>query len=61
MLFKNMNIKYNKVINFIASSTFGVLLIHANSNTMRQFLWKDICNVVGSYNSNFSLSIQFYV
>lgn len=53
MLFKNMNIKYNKVINFIASSTFGVLLIHANSDTMRQFLWKDICNVVGSYNSNF--------
>lgn len=39
MWFKNMNIKYSKWINTIASSMFGVLLIHANSNVMRHWLW----------------------
>ena len=42
LFFKNLKIPYNPLINRIAASTFGVLLIHANSDTMRQFLWKDI-------------------
>jgi hypothetical protein len=33
--FKNIKLKYNKTINTIASATFGVLLIHANSDAMR--------------------------
>ena len=41
MLFKNIHIKQNKLINAVAASTFGVLLIHANSDTMRQWLWVD--------------------
>ena len=49
MFFKNINIKYNKVINTIAASTFGVLLIHANSDTMRQWLWKDTLHNVDMY------------
>lgn len=40
--FKNMEIRHNKVINTMASSTFGVLLIHANSDIMRQWLWRDL-------------------
>jgi hypothetical protein len=48
-----LNIKYNKVINTIAASAFGVLLIHANSDTMRQWLWKDTLNNVGMFNSKF--------
>jgi len=51
MFFKNLNVVYSKVINSIAASAFGVLLIHANSDTMRQWLWKDILNNVGYYNS----------
>lgn len=47
--FKNLNIKYSKVINAIGASTFGVLLIHANSDAMRAWLWKDTVNVVGHY------------
>ncbi len=39
MLFKNIKIKQNKAINTIAASTVGVLLIHANSDAMRKFLW----------------------
>lgn len=34
----------------IGASIFGVLLIHANSDTMRQWLWKDTLNNVGHYN-----------
>lgn len=41
MYFKDLKIKNNRVINAIASCTFGVLLIHANSDTMRQWLWQD--------------------
>ncbi len=49
IFFKNLKIGYSKLINTIATSTFGVLLIHANSDTMRRWLWKDICNNVGVY------------
>lgn len=52
MFFKNIQVKNNRVINTIAASTFGVLLIHANSDTMRQWLWKDLLDVVGHYNSS---------
>ena len=44
LFFKNWKLKYNRIINKIASSTFGVLCIHANSGTMRQWLWSDVCN-----------------
>ena len=40
--FKNVRISQSKLINRIASSTLGVLLIHANSDTMRQWLWNDV-------------------
>lgn len=51
MYFKNLDIGYCKWINKIAASAFGVLLIHANSDTMRQWLWKDTLNNVGWFNS----------
>lgn len=44
MTFKNLRIKYNPIINTIASSVFGVLLIHANSDIMRYWLWHDTLN-----------------
>lgn len=47
--FKNLNIKYSKVINSFGAATFGVLLIHANSNAMRTWLWKDTVDCVGHY------------
>ena len=51
LFFKNVNIGHSKVINTIAASTFGVLLIHANSNTMRRWLWQDTFKNVGAYES----------
>ena len=47
--FKNMNIKYSKVINAFGAGTFGVLLIHANSDAMRTWLWKNTVDTVGHY------------
>lgn len=47
--FKNMDIKYNKAINAFGAATFGVLLIHANSNAMRTWLWKDFLKISGLY------------
>ena len=48
--FNNMNIKYSRVVNAFGAGTFGVLLIHANSNAMRDWLWKDTVDCVGHYN-----------
>jgi len=47
--FKNMNIRYSKIINAFGAGTFGVLLIHANSDAMRTWLWKDFVDVLGHY------------
>jgi len=55
MFFKNLKIKNSKIINSIAASTFGVLLIHANSDAMRQWLWRDTLNNVGAFTSNYMM------
>lgn len=51
MFFKNIKIRYNKLINIVAASTFGVLQIHANSDAMRRWLWQDLLNTVEIYDS----------
>lgn len=55
--FKNLDIKNNKFINFIASTTFGCYLIHDNT-LVRPFLWKNLFDMnivmVGSLKSLFS-------
>ena len=42
MFFKDLKIKQSRAINIIGGSTFGVLCIHANSDTMRKWLWGTI-------------------
>jgi len=51
ILFKDLPIPQNRIINNIAATTFGILLIHANSDLMRQWLWKDVVDCVGNYNN----------
>lgn len=53
MFFKNLKVPQSEFINTVAASTFGVLLIHANSDTMRQWLWKDTLNNVGAYSTSY--------
>ena len=59
MCIKNLNIPYNKTINLIGGSTFGVLLIHAQSDAMRHWLWQDAVNCVEHYSLPISQLILF--
>lgn len=52
MYFKDLNIKHSRFINLIGISTFGVLLIHANSDAMRQWLWRDTVDCIGHFNDS---------
>lgn len=47
--FKNLDIKQSKLINAFGAGTFGVLLLHANSKAMLQWLWMDTVDTVGHY------------
>lgn len=49
MFFKNIKLPYSKFINAVGATTFGVLLIHAHSDVMRQWLWRDTVDCVGHY------------
>lgn len=53
LLFKNLKMGHCQVVNYIASSTFGVQQIHANSNTMRKWLWGTLLNVKGVFANDF--------
>lgn len=59
--FKNMDIKYSKVVNAFGAGTFGVLLIHANSVAMRTWLWKDTIDAVGHYYLPFGYLVLFSI
>ena len=43
MLFKEINIRHNKVVNTIAAASFGVYLIHDNG-LIHEFLWKSLAH-----------------
>lgn len=53
LLFKNLKIKNSKLINTVSATCFGVLLIHANGDVMRKWLWQDVLNNVGMFSSSF--------
>lgn len=53
LFFKNLGLEYHPVINKVAASAFGVLMIHANSDAMRQWLWKDLLNNTGAYGNSY--------
>lgn len=49
LFFRNLHLGYSRLINTVAATTFGILLIHANSGVMRQWLWRDACKVEMAY------------
>lgn len=53
LFFKNLHIGSSRAINTVASSCFGVFLIHTNSDVMRHFLWRNLCDNIGWVNSEF--------
>ena len=52
MFFKNIRIRPSAIINTISSTTFGILMIHANSDTMRKWLWEDVLHATAMYHSD---------
>ena len=54
LIAKNTRPFTSKFINTAAAGTFSVLLIHAASDTMRKWLWQDICQVPKLLHGNFS-------
>lgn len=61
MFFKDLKIKQSRLVNAVGGSTFGVLCIHANSNTMRTWLWGTVLNVKGAYSLPFGELVLFSV
>lgn len=59
MFFKNIKMKNHRFINMVAASCFGVLMIHANSDTMRRWLWQDTLNNAGMYHSRWLIVHAF--
>lgn len=52
MWFKSLRMSYSAIINAVGASTFGVLLIHANCETMRQWLWRETVDCVGHFSGD---------
>lgn len=46
LFFKNIQLKHSSFINAVASTTFGVLLIHANT-FVRPWLWNETIDCAG--------------
>lgn len=49
LCFKNLRIQHNRWINWMGASTFGVLQIHANSDVMRTWLWRDAVKTADAF------------
>lgn len=61
MWFKDIKMKYLPWINAIGSTTFGVLLIHANSDTMRQWLWEETVDCVGHFGPSAWITLSYAI
>lgn len=59
MWFKDLKLKYIPFINIIGATTFGILLIHANSDVMRQWLWKEVIQPHNHFGASFLLTFGY--
>ncbi len=55
LFFKNIKLPYSPFINTVSGTTFGVLLIHAAGESMRNWLWRDVLNNAGMYGSRYMI------
>lgn len=61
MYFKDLRIPHSRLINAVGGATFGVLLIHANSDAMRTWLWREYVDCIGHYGSDVVLTLGYAV
>ena len=59
-LFKNINMKYNPVVNYLSLSTLGILLLH-DHNYFRDILWKNMLNAEAWYYEDYFIILLFAV
>ena len=59
MYFKDLKIPYSRIINILGAATFGVLLIHTNSDAMRHWLWKETVNSVGHFGNDIFITLGY--
>lgn len=59
MWFKGIKMRYIPIINILGAATFGVLLIHANSDAMRQWLWKEVVDCSGHFGPSTVLTVSY--
>lgn len=61
MYFKDLRIPHSRFINALGAATFGVLLIHANSDAMRKWLWRDIVDCIGHFSSSVLWTVGYSI
>ena len=61
LVFKNWHLPQSRFVNAVASTTFGVLLIHAASDGMRKWLWVDFVDVPSAYSMPFFALVGYSV
>ena len=59
-LFKSLKISHKNFINFVASHTFGILLLH-DHNYFRYIIWDRVFNVENFYGVNIFILIAYTI
>lgn len=59
MYFKDLKIPHSRLINALGGATFGVLLIHANSDAMRHWLWLETVDCIGHFGDSALLTLGY--
>ena len=55
--FKNIDLGYIPVVNTLASTTLGVLLVHAHSSAMSRLIWTDLLSVSDMFEGPIALLV----
>lgn len=60
LIFKNLKLKFNKIINLFASTTLGIYMIHDNE-LVRGYMYKNIFNLNNNITKTILLKLLIYV
>lgn len=61
MYFKDLKIHHSRLINTMGATTFGVLLIHANSAAMIQWLWNETVDCLGHFGPSILINVSYAI
>lgn len=61
MSFKSMNIKYNRVINWLAASALPIYLVHNNNYIVAQSLYKYVTQIYDTHSTTIAYGLIFLI